>query len=33
MVPATDVRARLELTGHRLYEKTGTWVMEYAIKK
>jgi dihydrofolate reductase len=33
MVPATEVRAKLELTGHRLYEKTGTFVMEYSIKK
>ena len=33
MVPATDVRAALELTGHRLYERTGTWLMEYAIRK
>lgn len=33
MVPATDVRAKLELTGHRLYEKTGTWLLEYAIRR
>ena len=33
MVPATDVRAKLELTGHTLYEKTGTYLLEYAIRK
>ena len=33
MVPATDARAKLELTGHRLYEKTGTWLLQYAIRK
>jgi len=33
MIPPTDVRSPLELTGYRLYEKTGTWLMEYAIRK
>lgn len=33
MVPATDARSALELTGYRLYEKTGTWLMEYTIRK
>ena len=33
MVPATDTRAMLQLTGHRLYEKTGTWLLEYEIRK
>jgi dihydrofolate reductase len=33
MLPETDTRASLELTGHRLYEKTGTWLLEYAIRK
>lgn len=33
MLPKTDTRASLELTGHRLYEKTGTWLLEYSIRK
>ena len=33
MVPATDFRAPLRLTGHRLYERTGTWILEYAIER
>ena len=33
MLPPTDVRTSLELTGHRLYEKSGTWLLEYAVRK
>ena len=32
MFPQTDARATLEFTGHRLYQKTGTLVLEYSIK-
>ena len=33
MVPKTAKRGLLELTGSRLYEKSGTWILEYAIRK
>ncbi len=33
MLPSTGLRTYLELTGHRLYEKSGTWIMEYAVRK
>jgi len=33
MVPTTDIRNTLELTGHKLYEKTGTYLLQYSIRK
>ncbi len=33
MLPRTDVRTSLELTGQTLYPKSGTWLLEYAIRK
>jgi dihydrofolate reductase len=32
MYPRTAVRRSLELTGHKLYQKTGTMLLRYAIK-
>ena len=31
LLPATETRAGLKLAGHRVYPKTGTILLEYAV--